>query len=59
MKTDFEYITENYRHICSEIGEAKAKYRSPNDNIKLMAVTKTVAPEAVNHAISLGIDLLG
>ena len=24
-----------------------------------MAVTKTVAPEAVNHAISLGIDLLG
>ncbi|MFR9195065.1 MAG: YggS family pyridoxal phosphate-dependent enzyme [Ruminococcus sp.] len=28
----------------------KAKYRKPSDDITLMAVTKTVAPEAVNHA---------
>ena len=39
--------------------EAKAKYRKPTDEITLMAVTKTVAPEAVNHAISCGIHTLG
>lgn len=59
MKNGFEYITENYRRICAGIEEAKAKYRSPDDNIQLMAVTKTVSPEAVNHAISMGIRLLG
>lgn len=59
MITGYEYITENYRRICDEIGEAKARYRKPGDNIRIMAVTKTVAPEAVNHAVSLGIDLLG
>ena len=59
MKNGFEYITENYRRICAGIEEAKTKYRSPNDNIELMAVTKTVSPEAVNHAIGLGIRLLG
>lgn len=59
MKTDFEYISENYRRIYAEIEEAKAKYRAVNDNVDFMAVTKTVTPEAVNHAISLGIKLLG
>lgn len=59
MKTDFEYITENYRRICYEIEEAKAKYRNKEDTVELMAVTKTVPPEAVNHAIALGADLLG
>jgi len=59
MKTDFEYISENYRRIYAEIEEAKAKYRAVDDNVDFMAVTKTVTPEAVNHAISLGIKLLG
>lgn len=59
MITGYEYITENYRRICHEINEAKAKYRKPGDNVDIMAVTKTVAPEAVNHAVSLGIHLLG
>ncbi len=59
MKTDFEYITENYNRICYEIEEAKVKYRNKEDTIELMAVTKTVPPEAVNHAIALGANLLG
>lgn len=59
MITGFEYITENYRRICAEIDEAKARYRRPGDKVEVMAVTKTVAPEAVNHAVSLGISLLG
>lgn len=56
---DLAYIDENLHIIRERCAEAKAKYRSPEDNIRIMAVTKTVAPEAINHAIELGIDLLG
>lgn len=59
MNTDFSYIDENIKKIFFDVNEAKAKYRSPQDNIRIMAVTKTVPPEKVNHAISRGIDLLG
>lgn len=59
METNFGYIDENYRRIIYEIEEAKAKYRKPEEKITLMAVTKTVAPEAVNHAIGCGIRTLG
>ncbi len=59
METDFSYIDENYRKIIYNIKEAAAKYRKPDEKIALMAVTKTVDPAAVNHAIGLGIDLLG
>ena len=55
METNFAYIDENYKRIVDAMEEAKAKYRKPSDDITLMAVTKTVAPEAVNHAISCGI----
>ena len=55
----FAHIDENLRVIRERCAEAKAKYRSPDDVIRIMAVTKTVAPEAVNHAVELGIDLLG
>ena len=56
---DLAYIDENLRIIRERCAEAMAKYRSPDDKLRIMAVTKTVAPEAVNHAIELGIDLLG
>jgi hypothetical protein len=59
MNTDFSYIDENIKKIFFDVNEAKAKYRSPQDNIRIMAVTKTVSPEKVNYAISKGIDLLG
>ncbi len=59
METNFGYIDENYRRILDGIEEAKAKYRNPSDEITCMAVTKTVAPEAVNHAIGCGIQVLG
>lgn len=55
----FDYITENYNRICANVCEAKVKYRQSDDDIRIMAVTKTVPAEAVNHAISLGIHLLG
>lgn len=59
METSFAYVDENYKRIVFELEEAKAKYRKPTDEITLMAVTKTVAPEVVNHAISCGIRTLG
>lgn len=59
METDFSYIDENYKRIVYEIGEAASKYRRSNEKIDIMAVTKTVDPAAVNHAVGLGINLLG
>lgn len=59
METDFSYIDENYRKILFNVQEAAAKYRKSGDRIDIMAVTKTVDPEAVNHAVRLGIGLLG
>jgi hypothetical protein len=56
---NFNYINENYKRILDTINEAKAKYRTSSDTVEVMAVTKTVQPEAINHAISLGINLLG
>ncbi|MDR0943367.1 MAG: YggS family pyridoxal phosphate-dependent enzyme [Ruminococcus sp.] len=52
-------LSENYKRISYEIAEAKARYRSNDEKVRLMAVTKTVPPEIVNEAIALGIDLLG
>jgi len=59
MGAVFGHIDENLRIIREKVSEAADKYRSPDDKIRIMAVTKTVPPEAVNHAIGLGIDLLG
>ena len=59
MGSDFRYIDENLKRIQYNMGEAAAKYRQPDDEIRLMAVTKTVSFEAVNHAVSLGVNLLG
>ena len=59
MVNDFSYIDENLRIIRERTGEAFDKYRKAGDSLRIMAVTKTVIPEAVNHAVSLGIDLLG
>lgn len=59
METDFSYIDENYNKIVYNVQEAFAKYRNSDEHIDIMAVTKTVDPQAVNHAIGLGIGLLG
>ncbi len=59
MESNFRYIDENLKIIRENINEAYEKYRQNGEKIRIMAVTKTVAPEAVNHAVSLGIDLLG
>lgn len=59
MSSDFEYIDENLKRIRYNIGEALSRSGRNAGDVRLMAVTKTVAPEAVNHAIDLGVGLLG
>lgn len=56
---EYKYILENYKEICYNIENAKVKYRNSDDNVRIMAVTKTVAPEKINFAIAQGITLLG
>ena len=47
----FQVISENIKRIQNEIAEAAIKSgRSPED-VRLMAVTKTVCAEYINHAI--------
>lgn len=55
----FPEVAENVRRLLYEIGEAEYKYRGTSGKVRLMAVTKTVPPEAVNAAVDAGIDLLG
>lgn len=57
-QTSFADIEESYRSICANIEQAMRE-AGRTDKVRLMAVTKTVDPERINHAISLGIDLLG
>ncbi len=56
----FDVITENLKSINDQIAEAAIKSgRSPED-VRLMAVTKTVCTEYINHAIkNCGVDLIG
>jgi len=59
MKTQFDYVDENYKRIFSNVSEARVRY-GRSDHIEIMAVTKTVDPEVINHAVSsCGIKTLG
>ncbi len=52
-------ISENLKRIRFDVEEAKAKYRKPDDAVRIMAVTKTVPYQRVNAAVEEGITLLG
>ena len=52
-------IEDNLRFIRARIREAAEKSGRSENDIRLMAVTKTVEPVFINHAISCGIDLIG
>lgn len=55
----FERVGENLKAIRENIAEAAVRSGRKPEEIKLMAVTKTVEPEYINYAISQGIDLIG
>ena len=52
-------ITENYKEITEKIALCAEKSGRKSSDIRFMAVTKTVEPVYINHALSLGIDLIG
>lgn len=56
---NYNFIIENYNEICYNIQNARIKYSKEQTDVKILAVTKTVAPEIVNAAIDCGIHLLG
>ena len=57
IQDNFPDILENIKEICYNVRNAEEKYR--NSGVRIMAVTKTVAPEKINFAISQGLTLLG
>lgn len=56
---DLLYLDENYKRIKEDIAEAAVKSGRTPDEVRLMAVTKTVMPVCINHIIGLGADLIG
>lgn len=55
----FERVGENLKAVREKIAEAAVRSGRNPEEIKLMAVTKTVEPEYINYAISQGVDLIG
>ncbi len=53
---DIEY---NYNHIKERIAEAAVKSGRKPEDITFLSATKTVEPEYINYAISLGLDHIG
>lgn len=56
---DLGYIDENYKYIKDRIAEAAAASGRAPEDVRFMAVTKTVPPFIVNRAIAAGADLIG
>ncbi len=59
LNSGFEDISENIKRIRNNIEEAKIRSGREKDDIRIMAVTKTVPAERVNFAVSQGFSLLG
>ena len=54
--SDVEY---NYKLINERIAQAAQKVGKKREDITFLAATKTVEPEVINYAISLGLDHIG
>lgn len=52
-------VEENYKRIRNEISEEAVKSGRRPEEVRLMAVTKTVEPVYINRAIECGADLIG
>lgn len=58
-KSRFEDIEYNLSVVRENVAEAVLKSGRKPDEVRLMAVSKTVEPVYINHAIELGVDLIG
>ncbi|MBR3867786.1 MAG: YggS family pyridoxal phosphate-dependent enzyme [Clostridia bacterium] len=59
MEHKFIDIQENIKFIRNRINEAAVRSGRSEKDVRFMAVTKTVDPVYINHAIECGIDLIG
>ena len=48
-------VSENYKFIEEKICEAALRSGRTREDITFLAATKTVEPQVINHAISLGL----
>lgn len=55
----FDDIKANYYEICGNIEKAAEKSGRKKEDITFLAATKTVEPEYINYAVSLGLDHIG
>lgn len=55
----FSAIDENLKIINDEIAQAALASGRSSDEVRLMAVTKTVESKFINHAIDRGVNLIG
>lgn len=55
----FLAFDENYRRILEQIGEAAVKSGRRPEDITLLAATKTVPIEVINHALEQGLSCIG
>lgn len=59
VEARFHDIEENYKAIKYRIAEAAIKSGRKPEDVRLMGVTKTVESLYINHALELGVDLIG
>lgn len=52
-------LEDNLKKVRDEIAETALKSGRDPREVKLMAVTKTVSVELINHAVACGVDLIG
>lgn len=59
MEQKFIDIEENIKVIKNSIKDAAVRSGRSENDVRFMAVTKTVDPVYINHAVDCGIDLIG
>ena len=59
LRQRFLTLEENLKRIRGEIAEAAVKSGRRPEDITLLAATKTVPVEVINHGIALGLDHIG
>lgn len=58
-KRRIETVKDNCKYVMDSVAEAAVKCGRNPDDVRLMAVTKTVEPFLINAAFECGIDLMG
>ncbi len=52
-------VEENYKRIAERVAQAAVRAGRQPQDVTLLAATKTVAPEYINHAIRCGLRFIG